>query len=321
MQKLYNYTCSCLYLSERRELLNLITVIGSIAMDLVITTDQIPSAGETLFGESFSIVPGGKGANQGVAIARLAPNQTNLIGCVGQDSFARDALENFQKNQLNFEFVKEVPGSTGVASIILYEKDNRILVIPGANNQVNSADWKGEWELLKKSDMVVLQNEIPHKTNLEIAKFCHLNQVKVLYNPAPTRPTDQEMIPYVDFFTPNEHECEVLFPGLPLEDVLARYPNKLVVTLGSKGVTFHDGDQVVSVPAVKVDPIDTTGAGDTFNGAFAFAISRGLNITQSCRFAVIVASLSVLKFGAQGGMPTLSQVKEHRAYEKAWNLE
>lgn len=301
--------------------MTLITVVGSISMDLVTTTNRVPEAGETVFGEDFAMVPGGKGANQAVAIARLAPKNVQMIGAVGKDEFGLSILKNFEKNGVIFDKVETVPQTTGIAQITLYDEDNRIIIIPGANDTVNTATWDSEWETLKNSNLVVLQNEIPHETNLSIAKFCKENQIKVLYNPAPARSTDLELMDLVDYITPNEHECKELFPDLTLEEALAKYPNQLIVTLGVKGVTFHDGKTIQLIPAIKSKVADTTGAGDTFNGAFGFALTEGLSVKEAVRFAVIASHLSVQKFGAQGGMPTLKEVKEHSSYEKAWNIK
>ena len=298
-----------------------ITVVGSISMDLVTSTNRVPEAGETVFGRSFAMVPGGKGANQAVAIARLAPKSVQMIGAVGKDSFGSEILENFTKNAVLVDKLGTVSQTTGIAQITLYDDDNRIIIIPGANQSVSADSFTDEWQLIADSDMVVLQNEIPHKTNLAVAKFAQSHGVKVLYNPAPARVTDLEMLDFVDFITPNEHECEELFKTDQLDELLAKYPNKLLVTLGVKGVTFHNGSEVVLVPAIPAKVADTTGAGDTFNGAFAYAITAGLDIKAASQFSVIASHLSVQKFGAQGGMPTLAEIKEHEKYEKTWNLK
>lgn len=300
-----------------------ITVVGSINMDLVTSSLRVPEAGETVFGQDFAMVAGGKGANQAVAAGRLSneADEIQFIGAVGDDLFGRDLLANFEANQVLTEFVGTVPQSTGIAQITLFDEDNRIIIVAGANNEVKASQFDKEWELLKASDLVILQNEIPHETNLAIVKFCRKHNVKVLYNPAPARDTDLEMIDYVDFISPNEHESKELFPDMTLEQALEKYPNQLLVTLGVRGVTFYDGEKIQLVPAIKAKVVDTTGAGDTWNGAFGFALTRGLELKEAVRFAVIVSHLSVQKFGAQGGMPTLKEVKEHEAYVETWNIK
>ncbi|WP_324738895.1 ribokinase [Streptococcus dysgalactiae] len=300
-----------------------IVIVGSISMDLVMKTNRIAQEGETVFGDSFAMVPGGKGANQAVAVGRLASqkDQINLLGAVGEDSFGPLLLQNLADNSLNVDFVGTVPSSSGIAQITIFNHDNRIIYCPGANGEVDTTLWEKEWDVLEAADLVILQNEIPHQANLAIAQFCHDKGIKVLYNPAPARETDKEMLDLVTYFTPNQHEVQELFPDKELDTILEAYPNRLIVTLGTKGSTYFDGQVIQLIPAIKTEAIDTTGAGDTFNGAFGFAVSKGLDMRESLTFATLASHLSVQQFGAQGGMPTLSEMKEHDAYEKAWDFE
>lgn len=300
-----------------------IVVIGSISMDLVMETSRIPLEGETVFGDTFSMVPGGKGANQAVAVGRLSNenDHISMVGAVGNDSFGPILSENLKENALDVEYVGTVPESSGIAQITLFDQDNRIIVCPGANAQVDSNKWTKEWDIIRDADLVILQNEIPHEVNLQIASYCKDHDIKVLYNPAPARSTDLDMVEYVNYLTPNEGECKELFPNKTIEEALKSFPNKLIVTLGSKGSTYFDGKQIQMIPAIKTKPVDTTGAGDTFNGAFGFAISKGLEIADALRFATLASHLSVQKFGAQGGMPTLDEMKGHEAYEEKWNIK
>lgn len=301
-----------------------IVIIGSISMDLVMETNRLANQGETVFGERFSMGPGGKGANQAVAVSRLAGDSGNniyMFGSVGADIFGRDLLRHLEKENINIDFIRKSTKSTGVAQITLYENDNRIIYSSGANGDIALDTWDIEWEIIKTSDLVILQNEIAHEVNLNIAKFCHSQGVKVLYNPAPSRPTDIELLPYITFITPNEYECKELFPNKTVEEALMSLPNKLIITLGSRGVTFYDGDQIKIIPAIPSSVVDTTGAGDTFSGAFAYAIVNNLTVEEGLKFAVIASHLSVQRFGAQGGMPTLQMVKEDDYYEEKWNIE
>lgn len=300
-----------------------IVIVGSISMDLVMKTNRIAQEGETVFGDSFAMVPYGKGANQAVAVGRLAAqkDQINMLGAVGEDSFGHLLLQNLADNGLNVDFVGTVPSSSGIAQITIFNHDNRIIYCPGANGEVDTTLWEKEWDLLEAADLVILQNEIPHQANLGIAQFCHDKGIKVLYNPAPARETDKEMLDLVTYFTPNQHEVQELFPDKELDTILEAYPNRLIVTLGTKGSTYFDGQVIQLIPAIKTEAIDTTGAGDTFNGAFGFAVSKGLDMRESLKFATLASHLSVQQFGAQGGMPTLSEMKEHDAYEKAWDFE
>ncbi|HEL0727362.1 TPA: ribokinase [Streptococcus equi subsp. zooepidemicus] len=300
-----------------------IVIIGSISMDLVMETKRIAEEGETVFGEAFSMVPGGKGANQAVAVGRLSldNDRITMLGAVGQDSFGPLLLDNLKKNGVSVEHVGTVPLSSGIAQITIFNHDNRIIYCPGANGQVDTRTWQAEWEVLAAADLVILQNEIPHEANLAIARYCHERGIKVLYNPAPARETDLDLLTFVDYVTPNEHECQDLFPELSLEEALRTYPNKLIVTLGIRGAAYCDGKAIHVIPAIKAEAVDTTGAGDTFNGAFGLAISHGLNTAAALRFATLASHLSVQQFGAQGGMPRLEEMKEHEAYEKAWDFK
>ncbi|WFM80322.1 ribokinase [Streptococcus pluranimalium] len=300
-----------------------IVIIGSISMDLVMETDRIAEAGETVFGKQFSMVPGGKGANQAVAIGRLSSKDDHIemLGAVGQDQFGPSLLDNLNQNRVISENVGTIPYSTGVAQITLYDDDNRIIYYPGANGEVDASQFDSEWDIIKSADLVVLQNEISHSSNLAIAQFCHQNGVKVLYNPAPSRDTDIDMLDFVDVFTPNEHEVKELFPNHEIEDVIKHYPNKLLVTLGTRGSIFFDGKEIQKVPAIKAEVVDTTGAGDTFNGAFGYALSKGMSFKDAVAFGTLASHLSVQGFGAQGGMPYLEDMKESGYYEETWVIE
>ncbi|VTS12725.1 ribokinase [Streptococcus pseudoporcinus] len=300
-----------------------IVIIGSISMDLVMVTNRIAEEGETVFGESFSMVPGGKGANQAVAVGRLSSpkDHISVLGAVGEDSFGPILLENLKANHLHVNHVGTVPSSSGIAQITLFNQDNRIIYCPGANGLVTTSNWSEEWQVIAGADLVILQNEIPHQENMAIVRYCHQKGIKVLYNTAPARETDSEMIPFVDFVTPNQHECQFLFPNQELAETLRNYPNKLIVTLGKKGVTYFDGQKVQVIPAIKTEAKDTTGAGDTFNGAFGLALTKQLSITEALKFATLASHLSVQKFGAQGGMPTIDEMKGHPEYAKRWDFE
>lgn len=165
-------------------------------------------------------------------------------------------------------------------------------------------------EAFHKADILLIQQEIPEETVAYVGELCKEMQLPLLLNPAPARPLTEELIANATYLTPNEHEARVLFPGLSLSEALRRYPNKLFITEGSRGVRFFDGQQEVLVPSYKVEAVDTTGAGDTFNAAFAVALAEGRPIRDCVKFANRAASLSVTKFGAQGGMPIRREVEE-----------
>lgn len=288
-----------------------LAVVGSINMDMTVTAERIPLKGETLLGDSIHYIPGGKGANQAVAMARLGA-EVEMFGCVGDDSNGEKLLENLRKEGVgtrHIKVLKEVP--TGIALITVGENDNTIIVVPGANGQVDQiyADSiKGE---LKAFDMVVLQQEIPLETVHDLICFCAENGIKVILNPAPAAKVPLDIIEKVTYLTPNEHEAVLIFgEEETTEELLKKYPEKLVITQGSRGVSVcRKNGEVLTVPARPAIVADTTGAGDTLNGAFSVQIAKGEPIAEALRYANTAASLSTEKFGAQGGMPTAEEVE------------
>lgn len=299
-----------------------ITVIGSISTDFVAQSDRFPKVGETIEGNHFGIHFGGKGANQAVAAARLYPH-VEMIGAVGDDIFGGNLIQNLEQNHIHASNVKRVTDeSSGAAVILLAEEDNHIVYTPGANNQVDTDLIDQAKDILLDSSIVVLQNEIPQETIEYIIDLCHDNGVPVLLNPAPARSLDQSYIDKVAYLTPNETEFDLLFPGQSHDQVLEKYPNKLIITLGSQGVKYHDGQETVIVPSVKPKTIeDTTGAGDTFNGGLAVGIANDLTLKDAIYLGNLAASISIEKLGAQGGSPSLEELKERDQYEEAWNLK
>lgn len=286
---------------------NVITVIGSINVDLVVETNHVPKKGETTLGNSFSTFFGGKGANQVVSIARLG-KEAQMIGACGTDEYGKIALTSLKQENIKTDHVFLFPDeTTGIASIIVSDADNRIIVVPGANNLLTSK----EIELVKnemiKSEMVVIQLEIPSNTVHTALKICKDHNIPVVLNPAPVENFKHEFIDLATYITPNETECIRIF-GENIEQSLERYPNKLIVTLGDKGARFYDGKEHIFIEGFDTNPVDTTGAGDTFYGSLAVALTEGKNIEEAVRFANASASISVEKKGAQSGMPSLEKV-------------
>ncbi|MBP2001474.1 ribokinase [Paenibacillus shirakamiensis] len=284
-------------------------VIGSCSMDLVVTSSRRPGAGETVLGDSFKTVPGGKGANQAVAAARLGAEVT-MIGCVGKDSFGEVILHNLKENDVFIDNVEPVTHrESGTAHIVLAEGDNSIIVVKGANDLVTPEYVESCASVLHTADMVLIQQEIPVETVAFVSEFCATHQIPLLLNPAPARDLEASVIEQATYITPNEHEAALMFGGLSTSEALRKYPNKLLITEGKQGVRYFDGEQEVLVPSYIVEAVDTTGAGDTFNGAFAVARAEGKSLYDSIQFANRAASLSVTKFGAQGGMPKRTDVE------------
>lgn len=289
-----------------------IAVVGSISMDLVAVSKKRPKAGETVIGEAFHTIPGGKGANQAVAAARLGANVA-MVGAVGNDDYGTVVRKNLENERIFIDYVVPVTDrTTGIAHIVLAEEDNSIVVVQGANALVNKSVVDRSKDLLVKADMVVLQLEIPLETVKYVLAICGEQNIPVMLNPAPAQVLSEGILEKATYITPNEHECRIVLDDFtsPIEDLLAKYPNKLLMTEGSNGVRFHNGTEIVHVPSIAVDVVDTTGAGDTFNGALAVALSEGETLQKAIRFANIAGGLSVTKLGAQGGMPTRDKVRE-----------
>ncbi|SFH54923.1 ribokinase [Pisciglobus halotolerans] len=298
-----------------------IAVIGSISTDFVVTTAKRPEIGETITGIDFTTTYGGKGANQAIACARLG-SEVQMIGAVGDDTFGEELIENLAQNRIDTQNVKRVTHlPSGSAHITLLNNDNAIIYIPGANDAVTVEGIDALENTLTACDLVLIQNETPQAVVEKVILTCAEKGIKLLYNPAPARVISPEWLEKVTYLTPNESEFQLMFPKWAVSEGVKQYPNKLFVTLGSKGVLYHDGTAERLVPSYKVQPVDTTGAGDTFNGAFAAAIAAGLPIEESVKFGNLAASLSIQKFGAQGGMPTLAEMKGSPNYEEKWDIE
>jgi len=294
-----------------------ITVIGSLNMDLVITTPKVPVMGETVLGSGFLTVPGGKGANQAVAAAKLGGNVT-MIGCVGNDTFGEVLLNNLRQNSVDTSHMRILDGvRTGIAMIVVNEGNNFIIVDPGANYQLTPQMIDSVEDLIKESCIMVVQLEIPLDTVERVIDIAKRNDVKVLLNPAPAIKLEDSLLTKVDILTPNETECEII-TDIPIKSVgdaknaVAYLMNKgvenVIVTMGGNGVVYNSGKEIIhkAVPNVKV--VDTTAAGDSFSGALAVALSQGKSIDEAVDFGNIVGTLTVMKKGAQTSLPTIEDV-------------
>lgn len=281
-------------------------------MDLVVTSNKRPNAGETVLGESFKMVPGGKGANQAVASARLGAD-VYMVGRVGDDAYGQDILSNLQAQGIRTTYMKPVTEmESGTAHIILAEGDNSIVVVKGANDEVTPNYVKDALSAIDHIGIVLIQQEIPEETVEAVCTICSEKNIPVILNPAPARKVKQQILKQAAYITPNEHEAALMFDGLTIEEALRQYPNKLLITEGKNGVRYFDGSKEVLVPGYPVKAVDTTGAGDTFNGALAVALTEDKPLYDALAFANLAASISVTKFGAQGGMPTREELERRK---------
>ena len=293
-----------------------ICVIGSLNMDLVVNVDTMPKPGQTIIGSNFKEVPGGKGANQAVAMTRLNGN-VSMIGKVGEDGFGQTLINSLKNDKVDTTYIQTSKGATGVALITVDKNaQNSIVVSPGANFEVKEDDIDNNIEAIKNSDIVVLQLETPLNTiKYALNKAKELNKYTIL-NPAPAVKLDD-----VDLLTPNETELEII-SGVSIETeediqkaaqiMIEKGVKELIVTLGSKGSLYINKEKSMFKKAYKVEAVDTTAAGDSYTGALAVALSQDKNIEDAMDFASKVGALSVLKEGAQSSLPTLEDVKNFR---------
>ncbi|WP_047982913.1 ribokinase [Ornithinibacillus californiensis] len=281
-----------------------VAVVGSINMDLTVTTDRVPEKGETVLGKEFATFPGGKGANQAVAASRLGAT-VQLIGAVGNDTFGTELLKHLREENIHTEGVTVVEYiATGTATIILSEKDNRIIVAPGANAFVTPELVERHIEIIQNSDVILLQLEIPLETVQYVSKIAQEFNIPVIINPAPYQDLPAEVLKSATVLTPNEVEFQEMLHSVSKETI----QDKLIITKGSLGSSFYKESNELSIPAYKVAVEDTTGAGDTFNGALAVQLGGGATKEEAVRFANAAAAISVTKIGAQAGMPTREAV-------------
>lgn len=237
--------------------------------------------------------------------------QVEMFGCVGDDENGRKMVANLSANGVETGHIKVAAGvPTGIAIITVGENDNTIIVVEGANGLVDRAYIDSVKDVLLSYDMVALQHEIPLDTVHYVVNLCAEHGIPVLLNPAPAAGVPMDIIEKVTYLTPNEHEAVLIFgKERSTEELLKAYPEKLIITQGSRGVSVGlAGGQVLNVPARKAEVVDTTGAGDTLNGAFCVKVVQGCGIVEALEYANAASSLSIGKFGAQSGMPTAEEL-------------
>ncbi|MBL1378080.1 ribokinase [Zobellella iuensis] len=295
-----------------------LTVAGSINIDHVIRLPQFPRPGETLTGRDYRIVPGGKGANQAVAAARAGAT-TRLVACVGEDALAGSLVAGFAADGIDTAAIDTVAGvNTGVALIQVNDNgENTIALAAGANGELTPARLERHAAALN-CEQLLLQLEIPLDTNLAAARAAKTQGARVVLNPAPARPLPDELLALVDLITPNETEAEQL-AGVAVNDdagaaaaaevLHAKGIDTVIITLGARGVWLSERGQGRRVPGFSVQAVDTTAAGDTFNGALVAALQQGLPLAQAVHFAQAAAAISVTRPGAQTSVPFRAEIE------------
>lgn len=298
-----------------------VVVIGSLNMDLVTRAPRMPAPGETLAGDSFVTVPGGKGANQAVAAARLGA-MVAMIGCVGEDAYGEQLRTALLNEQIDCQGVITVPGvSTGVAAIMVDAKgQNAIVIVAGGNGRLTPEVAERFDTVLVGAEVIICQLEVPMESVAHVLRRARELGKTVILNPAPAAaPLPEGWYALIDYLIPNESEAAVL-TGQAVDSLasaetaakalLAAGAGKVIVTLGERGALFASGRGVVHFPAPQVIAVDSTAAGDTFVGGFAAALAQGRSEIQAIRFAQAAAALSVTRPGAQPSIPTLAEVKD-----------
>jgi len=297
-----------------------IVVLGSLNMDLVVKAPRAPEAGETIRGHEFRLVPGGKGANQAAAAARLG-GQVAMVGRVGDDAFGPVLIENMARQGVDTGHIRmDQEASSGVAVITVDDTgENRIVISAGANGRVSKGDVDRVEALFRNARFLILQFEI----RLEVVDYAidkaARYPVEVILNPAPATPASPEFLGRVDWLVPNETETKIL-TGLDVSDLssaeraakefLSHGVRQVVVTLGERGALLVTQGQVTHVPARKVKAVDTTAAGDAFIGGLAVALVQGFSRLEAVRYATVAGTLAVTKFGAQTSLPSAEEVDQ-----------
>ena len=280
-----------------------ICVIGSSNIDQFSYISEFPSNGETLIGDSFETGFGGKGANQAV-MAGLLGADVYMISCLGNDIFGDSTINNFIENNVNVDHIQRVKVSSGVAPIWVNAKgENKIIVIPGANNEIDSNKAKASLQEIENISYLVGQAEIPMDVNHDVFDYAKQNNITTVFNPAPGKILESTFLKKIDWLIPNENEFQII-SGLDMtdENILEfskTIPCNLLVTRGEQGVLYVEDDEIVKFKAPKVDAIDTTGAGDAFVGSFVYGLSKDLKVNDAINLAIDKASLSVTKRGTQ----------------------
>lgn len=299
-----------------------VAVVGSANVDLTTFNDVFPRPGETIFGKSFDLGFGGKGANQGVA-ARLCGADVAMVAKVGNDIFGPATIKNFESMGIDATCVGIAEGvCSGVAPIFVDPSgQNRIIVVKGANDRLTPEDVEAAAPVLRKADTLILQFEVPMSTVYHAVQFATANGIRCIVNPAPAQPVDLEQLRAADYFIPNESEARTI-TGMTVQTaeearkcaqyLLEKGLRRVVITLGNRGCLLAGEDGIEHIPAFLVASVDTTGAGDAFIGSFAVFLGEGIAEKEALQRASLYAALSTMKIGTQKSF--LSRAE----FEKEW---
>jgi len=300
-----------------------ITVLGSINMDLMIRAAKLPLPGETVIADSKVENPGGKGANQAVAAARMGADVT-MIGCVGDDSFAEQLLQNLQAESVDTSHVTRQQNTTSGVAVVMVEAsgENAILVVPGANGSVGNAELEQARRVICESDVLLMQLEVPVETVIAAASIARAAGVRVILDPAPAPasvPTNiQRELLNVDLICPNQSEAAALLgkPVDSLEDTVALIeeltklgPREAIITMAEQGAVVFDGATVQTVPPFEINVVDSTAAGDAFAAGLAVRLAENASLMDAVKFASAAGALAASGAGAQTAMPTRKQIE------------
>ena len=296
-----------------------IVVLGSSNTDMILRVSRLPATGETLLGGTFSIAPGGKGANQAVAAARAGGN-VEFIACVGRDAFGSAALADFRREHIGVAHVRQDRHASSGVALIFVDKngENAIGVAGGANDQLTVRDVTAARKLVQNASVLLLQLEVPQAVVAAAVSLAAKAKVPIILNPAPARALPDSLLRRITVLTPNETEAAAL-TGWPVtslasarravDDLRRRGARNVIITLGARGALVATPDTATLVPGFRVRAVDTTAAGDVFNGALATQIARGTPLLDAVRFAHAAAALSVTRLGAQPSIPREREIR------------
>jgi ribokinase len=291
-----------------------IVVVGSANTDMVVKTERIPGPGETVIGGQFVMAAGGKGANQAVAAARLGAEVT-FVACLGDDVFGDQAIAGYRQEGIDTSWiVRKADVASGVALIFVDARgENSIAVASGANALLSPTDVENARDAIAPADVLLVQLEVPMVTVRRAIELAHAARVRVILNPAPAKQIDLDLLAQVDIATPNEHEIRVVVGQddrqAAIDTMLKAGTETVLVTLGPRGVLWATREGQETVPAFSVQAVDTTAAGDAFNGGLACALGRGLVMADAIRYSNAVAALAVTRLGAQPSLPTAAETE------------